>query len=434
MRVRPWPVLASLAILLGACTGGGGGSASQPARSPAAGDVLLLRTADGSLALETGTGDVISETPGALAAPDGSLLYSTDRAGEDTTITTVDPMTGGTVATSTVHGTYEARAASLSGNVIALTAPRPSGLDDWTPIPRAHTTIVVADPADGDGLERYRLDGNFEPEAFSVDDDNLFMIEYLPAEAPTAYRVTTLDLGDGDVYPVFGRFKTAPERMPGVRLRQTFDARLDQLYTLYTNEPSAYLKAESAYGGSSSYGDEWATHGDQEVTFVHVLNLRDGWAYCASMPRALWGQPAKAQAMVPSPDGRTLYIVDSMKGIVTEMNTRSLKIERTERLDLGTGTGSQTAVVVSPDGSTLFVASAMDGSAVYTVDTDSLRVTNRWETTGAVADLRLSADGERLYAAGDDRLAILDTTTGSVLSGVTADGVESILSVETPSA
>jgi len=421
-------------IVLGACTGGGEQSASQPPASPAASDVLLLRTADGSLALETGTGSVISQTAGALAAPDGSLLYSTDLSAGETTITTIDPVTGATVATSSVQGDYEASAASLSGDSIALTAPRPAGIDDWTPIPRAHTTIVVADPSDGHGLERYRLDGNFEPEAFSVDDDNLFMIEYLPAEAPTAYRVTTLDLSDGDVYPVFGRFKTPPERMPGVRLRQTFDPRIDQLYTLYTNEPSAYAKAQREYGGSSSYGDTWATHGDQEVTFVHVLNLRDGWAYCASMPRSLWGQPAKAQAMIPSPDGRTLYIVDSMKGIVTEMNTHTLKIERTKRLDLGSSTGSRTAVVVSPDGSTLYVASARDGSAVYTVDTGSLRVTNRWETSDSVTDLRLSADGARLYAAGNDQLAVLDAGTGSLMSSVTANGVESILSVETPSA
>jgi len=435
MRSRSWIAVGALMVVVGACTSGSSGSAQTSSSTPAANDVLLLRTAAGALALETGSGSVITQQTGALASPDGSRLYTAEPTGGRTTVTTIDPATGDAIATETVDGVLEARAASLSGEAIALTAPRPPGIDEWTPIPRAHTMIAVTDPTGGGSLQRFRLDGNFEPEAFSVNDSQLFMIEYLPAEAPTAYRVTTLNLRDGDVYPVFGRFKTPPERMPGVRLRQSFDPKVDQLYTLYTNQPSAYLRSGSSYGGSSTYDDQWASgpNANDEVTFVHVLNLRDGWAYCAGMPRALWGQPAKAQAMVSSPDGRILYVVDSMKGIVTEMNTRTLKIVRTEHVDLGSGTGTQTAVVASPDGSTLYVASAADGAGVYTIDTDSLQVTGRWAMPGGVFDLRLSNDGARLYAAGDDQLSVLDAANGTLLNSVAARGVESILGVEAPS-
>ena len=435
MRSRSWIAVGALMVVVGACTSGSSGSAQTSSSTPAANDVLLLRTAGGALALETGSGSVITQQTGALASPDGSRLYTAEPTGGRTTVTTIDPATGDAIATETVDGVLEARAASLSGEAIALTAPRPPGIDEWTPIPRAHTMIAVTDPTGGGSLQRFRLDGNFEPEAFSVNDSQLFMIEYLPAQAPTAYRVTTLNLRDGDVYPVFGRFKTPPERMPGVRLRQSFDPKVDQLYTLYTNQPSAYLRSGSSYGGSSTYDDQWASgpNANDEVTFVHVLNLRDGWAYCAGMPRALWGQPAKAQAMVSSPDGRILYVVDSMKGIVTEMNTRTLKIVRTEHVDLGSGTGTQTAVVASPDGSTLYVASAADGAGVYTIDTDSLQVTGRWPMPGGVFDLRLSNDGARLYAAGDDQLSVLDAANGTLLNSVAARGVESILGVEAPS-
>jgi len=435
MRSRSWIAVGALMVVVGACTSGSSGSAQTSSSTPAANDVLLLRTAAGALALETGSGSVITQQTGALASPDGSRLYTAEPTGGQTTVTTIDPATGDAIATETVDGVLEVRAASLSGEAIALTAPRPPGIDEWTPIPRAHTMIAVTDPTGGGSLQRFRLDGNFEPEAFSVNDSQLFMIEYLPAEAPTAYRVTTLNLRDGDVYPVFGRFKTPPERMPGVRLRQSFDPKVDQLYTLYTNQPSAYLRSGSSYGGSSTYDDQWASgpNANDEVTFVHVLNLRDGWAYCAGMPRALWGQPAKAQAMVSSPDGRILYVVDSMKGIVTEMNTRTLKIVRTEHVDLGSGTGTQTAVVASPDGSTLYVASAADGAGVYTIDTDSLQVIGRWPMLGDVSDLRLSNDGARLYAAGDDQLSVLDAANGTLLNSVAARGVESILGVEAPS-
>ena len=435
MRSRSWIAVGALMVVVGACTSGSSGSAQTSSSTPAANDVLLLRTAAGALALETGSGSVITQQTGALASPDGSRLYTAEPTGGQTTVTTIDPATGDAIATETVDGVLEARAASLSGEAIALTAPRPPGIDEWTPIPRAHTMIAVTDPTGGGSLQRFRLDGNFEPEAFSVNDSQLFMIEYLPAEAPTAYRVTTLNLRDGDVYPVFGRFKTPPERMPGVRLRQSFDPKVDQLYTLYTNQPSAYLRSGSSYGGSSTYDDQWASgpNANDEVTFVHVLNLRDGWAYCAGMPRALWGQPAKAQAMVSSPDGRILYVVDSMKGIVTEMNTRTLKIVRTEHVDLGSGMGTRTAVVAGPDGSTIYVASAADGAGVYTIDTDSLQVIGRWPMLGDVSDLRLSNDGARLYAAGDDQLSVLDAANGTLLNSVAARGVESILGVEAPS-
>ena len=238
MRSR-WIMAGALALVLAACTGGSNETASSTATGNPQ-DVVLLRTASGALALETGSGSVITRDPDALVAPDGSRLYTAVVNGRQTTVTTIDPNTGGTLATTSVDGALEARAASLSGDAVAMMAPRPPGIDEWTPIPRAHSTIVVADPTGDQRLRRYHLRGNFEPEAFSVNDSRLFMIQYLPAEAPAAYRVTTLDLGDGDVYPVFGRFKTPPERMPGIRLRQTFDPTTDQLYTLYTNEPSTY--------------------------------------------------------------------------------------------------------------------------------------------------------------------------------------------------
>ena len=87
-------------------------------------------------------------------------------------------------------------------------------------MPRSRTSIVVADPTGAPQTRTFDLRGNFEPEAFSTDDRLLFMIQHLPAEAPTVYRVTVLDLKSGRVVPVFGPFKGPSERMPGIRLQQ----------------------------------------------------------------------------------------------------------------------------------------------------------------------------------------------------------------------
>jgi hypothetical protein len=416
MRVKT--VVPLLLSLLVACTAEPG--ARPDPVEPRIDDVVVLGIGDGSIVVSSGSGTVLAPDAGTITAPDGSRLYASTTDGTTTTVETRDPESGRTLATTTVEGRYEVGVASLSGAAVALLAP---GLATGGELaaPRRTTTIVVADPTGDERARTLRLDGNYEPEAFSVDDRRLFLIQYLPATDPTVYRVMFLDLATGRIRPVFGRFKTPPERMPGVRLTQVFDETTDQLYTLYTNRPG---KGYDGNWDGQGYGDGGYGSSDDstptdtprtEVSFVHVLNLRDGWAFCAGLPRSLWGRPASAQAMAPSPDGRHLYIVDSTRGIVADMNTRTLKIRDTVHLDLRGSGGARTSAVTSADGATLFVSSAMDGAAVYAIDTASMEVAARWTVPAAVRDLALSGDGGRLYAALEDRVAILDAGDGTGL-------------------
>lgn len=439
MRARfAVPLLLSFLI---ACTTAPEGA--TPPDTAGVRDVVVLGTADGALVVSSGSGSVLAEDAGEVAAPDGSRLYATSSDARSTSLETRDPVTGEILATTSVGGRLDVRVASISGAAVALMPTDRDPTGGKLAMPHRTTTIVVADPM-GDGDARtFRLHGNFEPEAFSVDDRRLFLIQYLPAMNPTVYRVTFLDLASQRIRPVFGRFKTPPERMPGVRLTQVFDDASAQLYTLYTNHPSkgydgnwdgtGYADADGGqgYGGSGGGERSGDSRGAAEVSFVHVLNLRDGWAFCAGLPRSLWGQPASAQAMAPSPDGRVLYIVDSIRGIVVEMNTNTLRIHRTAHLDLTGAGGDRTSAVTSLDGERLFIGSAMDGSAVFEVDTASMRIVARWEVPSAVSALALSGDGDRLYAALDDHVAVLDATTGQQLTTLDFGGA-SILHVATP--
>jgi WD40 repeat protein len=416
MRARTLVVTATLVVLV-ACTRGATGAALPVTTSR---DVLLLDTTRGSVVVDTNAGSVLADDPGAVVAPDGSRLYSATTDGRATTVETRDALDGRLLSRATFPGKLDVRSTSISGRAIAMMAPLAENHDPWVPLPRSRTRIVVAHPDAPTRARTYRLTGNYEPEAFSVDDSRLFLIQYLPAEDPTAYRVTFLDLATGRVHPVFGRFKTPPERMPGDRLRQVFDPTTSQLYTLYTNHSSSYADAY------------WNDDEGRDLTFVHVLNLREGWAYCAGLPRSLWNHPANADAMTPSPDGRTLYIVDSTRGVIAEMNTRTLTIVARSHIDLGSGHGTRTSAVMSPDGTTLFVSSAGDPDALYVVDVRTLAVTTRWTIAGPVSDVGLSRDGGRLYAALADRIAVLDPSTGSALGYLPVPGVSSILHVETP--
>ena len=134
--------------------------------------------------------------------------------------------------------------------------------------------------------------------------------------------------------------------------------------------------------------------------------------------------------MAPSPDGRFLYIVDSMRGLIAEMDTRSMEIVRSERIDLGSLEHGRTSARMSADGNTLYVG--VGGSAVSRIDIDTLQVLGRWPLPGDVIGLGMSDDGARLYAALGDGVAILDTGTGDALTTLSFGGVESILHVATP--
>jgi hypothetical protein len=375
----------------------GDGSAIQPVPR----ETLLLGTEAGPLVVEVPGGSVLFERPGAVASLGGSWLLSATPSAGSTLLETVDAEPASTVR---LDGTLEIRVVAESGGAVALMDPLPEGWDPEVPFPRSRTPVVVADPTGVMEPRTYDLRGNFEPEAFSTDDRRLFLIQHLPAEAPTVYRVTVLDLRTGRVVPVFGPFKGPSERMPGNRLQQVLSPNADQLYTLYSSARPGYAPHHAPVPNGAT------------VAFVHVLSLQDGWAHCVGLPKELWDRPASEQAMATSPNGRLLYIADPTLGLVTVMDTASLEI-RTYTIDLSVSGVRRTSAVVSGDGSALFVATAGEHPGITRIDTDTFDVVRTWATDD-VSGLGLSADGERLYVASDDRIEVLDATTGSDLAGV----------------
>jgi DNA-binding beta-propeller fold protein YncE len=428
-RRRPLGGLVVVAVLLAACTTADKDPAARPGapeEGPDGGALLLATTDNGDAAIDGASGALVAGGPGTVATPDGATMFRATQLDRRTVVTTLDARTGRTVASTPLRGDLELAIASVTGRAIALVEPAPgapTGSLPGLPVPRAWTPIVVADPSGATPPARFRLEGNYEPEAFSLDDGQLFLIQYLPAEAPAVYRVTVLDLATGDVSPVTGRFKTPPERMPGVRLGQVYDPVTAQMYTLYSNQPGAYAEGYEHAGGTS--------HDWPEETFVHVLNLRKGWAYCAGVPEEMWGGTAREQSLVPSPDGRWLYIVDAGEGMVAVMDTRTLEIVRSGRIDLG-GEASdlRTSLAVSPGGETLFVAAGAEPGTVSAIATADLTTVEAWPSPLPASGLGLSLDGSGLYVAGAGRIALLDLATGEPRATVPTTVVEPIVSLD----
>jgi hypothetical protein len=368
------------------------------------------------------TGGLVYSADGAVPDADGTHLFRATVDGGRTTIETIDGRSGEVILESGVAGAFDIRVVSGDGDRLALMAPLPDGADPWIPLPRTRTGVVVADPSGAVTPDRYRLVGNFEPEAFSTRGDSLFMIEYVPATAPVAYRVVRLDLASGDVFPVLGPLKTPPERMPGTRYAQVPSPRGDMLFTLYSSEPPGYALGHGADGG----GDP--------IAFVHVLNVRAGWAHCLGLPREFWGEPGTNLAMTASPDGRLVYVVDVPKGVVAVVDARELKVVSTVEVDLGAG-GLGAAAAVSADGDRLFVGSTAGGSAtIHVLDASTLAAIGSLPVEAPILGLGASPNGGFLYAAlgGPDagaRLAAIEVATGALAATVPVDGLTGIAAV-----
>ena len=404
MAIRGFVAL--VAVALAACSGQGNASFVPPE------DRLLVGTTSGVLSLDPTTGSVLSESPGVPALGNWAAVYTAALSEGATVLRGQEAATGNVTSSISLPGELGIRVVAFDGSKVALMPPLPEGASPWIPEPRTRTTIVVADPSGADDPETYALRGNFEPEAFSPDGESLYMLTYLPAADPEAYRVVRLDLFDGDVQPVFTNTKSIVETMSGTRLEQVATSDGSTVHTLYTTQPPADVTAAAA-GHAAHSG-----HSTQPVAFVHVLDAENGWAHCVALPRAFWGGDATAEAMAPSPNGRLLYVVDADRDLVAVMDTRRMQIVQEATVDFGSGDGEVRATV-SSDGASLYVAR---GPQITRLDTATLRPVDTWTTDGSVSGLGVGPDG--LYVAQAEQVDLIDPATGSEIDSIPSPGIE----------
>ena len=395
MRRTALVVLAALSLPLSACTGDQ--SLSGP-RVRLTDGLLATRTADG-VALVDGSGEIVRELPGGVPAPDWSAVVMGTPSGEDTSIERVDPSTGRSEARLIVPGHWEVRVVSEWGEV-ALMAPRATGIDPFAPELRTRTEIAVVDPTDPETLRRYRLPGNFEPEAFSHDSGDaprsLFSLRYVPSTAPTFYVVTGLTLegkDDGDVFDVLNALdKGVVENMTSTRLEQELAPDGQRLYTLYTNQPPAYLD------------DAPSVDPAHTLAFVHALDLEYGFAMCLGLPSEFVGL-RPGQVAIAATDGGRVFAIDAAHGQVAIVNVERPRPARVLPLDL-TGIGNGPVVAgMSADGSTLLVGAAQ---GIVAFDARTLDRGNAIGTPGAVTGFASSPDFPDEFLSWDGGLGILD--------------------------
>ncbi|MGH2764446.1 MAG: hypothetical protein ACRDKA_00810 [Actinomycetota bacterium] len=158
MRARQ--LIPLLTAGLTACAAlGPGGPTTDPQR------VLLLGSSGGVVTLDPADGSVLFQGSGVPSFNDWSTLFTATAEEGRTILEARDSASGVAVSSLPLPGELGVRVASSDGSLVALMPPLPGGASPWIPEPRAFTTITVADPSGLQEPRRFRLEGNFEPEA-----------------------------------------------------------------------------------------------------------------------------------------------------------------------------------------------------------------------------------------------------------------------------
>jgi hypothetical protein len=387
-------IVAAFAVALLAA-GSGSGAPPAPEAEPVPEDVLFLRTSEG-VALVRGLPEGAAiNVPGAVAAIDWSAVVRAIPQEGGTVVEAIDPETGASLWSREVPGTLEVKVASGDAAMVALGHPEESA---GYASGRSSTALVILE----DGVPEPRtivLDGNYAPESFSTDGGSLFVVEYLPRENPTSYRVRRLDLATEDVVGVYTVDQELQESMQGTARVQAASPDGRRLYTLYTLEGARGVRR----------------------TFVHVLSLDELWAHCIDLPASFGGLDERAMAVTVSPDGTRLYVADASTGMVAEADTETLAVTRTAGIAFWSQGGIAHAAA-GRDGP-LYLAK---GKGVLEVDTDEWTAGRSWELEGRISGLQTSNDGTRLFVGLRDEIVVLDTETGAQLEAVDPTGVEAI--------
>ena len=244
------------------------------------------------------TGAIRFTAAAGMLSGDRHQLISTVVDSGQTFVDWTDPSTGQRRSRKTVRGPFSLAAVSFSGDKVALAdASYQSPQSGELAAGRTKSHIAVVQEGDAPLITR-TLDGNLLPEAFTQGRDLVAMIEYLPADHPTKYRVRLLDLTAGELMAPFKWTTKEPldETMAGLRGSHVVTEGGAFLYTLY--------RAENG------------------TAFVHALGLDIGTQHCIDLPADV-GLGKGTGSIAASVDGRQLYVLTSTGKLVTiDTNTQ----------------------------------------------------------------------------------------------------------------
>ncbi len=374
-------------------------------------DRVLVSDAEGTVSLlDPDASEPVFSVDDAVVLPDRSAILSTVPDGPDTILSTVDAETGVVRDARRLTGRLAVRTISPGGTAAALLAPRAQGLGLYEPEPRLTTEITVA-YTDGDRFPvLHRLDGNFEPEIFSLDERSLYLLEFWPPEEPDRYFVRQLDVATGDITDVETPQVDLQPEMRGVARAQALHPDGTFLYTLYTVPAGAEPVHDVAADDGSS--ERWA--------FVHVLNLDEGWSFCIFLPLPVGTADEASVGLGLDPDGSTLWVADPSTATLARVDTAELAVTEVRTVESlrPSEDGARAELAVAPDG-VVYVAS---GPTVVGIDPGTWEPVDALAAGATVTGLDVSPDGSTLRLARGSVVVVVDRESGAAVGTLVAPG------------
>ena len=365
--------------------------------SPVLPEGALFTTGDdGSVSLfDTDTGEWVYQVPDAALAHDRSTLFQAAAVDDETVLTAFDPATAEEMQAQRIPGELQIRVVSPQGDAVALMAPRTNtGL--YVPEARDTTDVYVA-RTDGTTWRRYALEGNYEPEAFSVNTETLFLLKFLPADNPDHYEVHRLDLETGAVINEYTPEVGLDTWMKGHARTQVTAPDGRFLYTLYSLDPGEDPIKDPALADSPNYH-----------AFIHVISLEEEWSFCIFLPMPFGQQSVDSIGLAVSPDGNVLAALDKRSGVLIEIDTAKLEISR--RSVIGQYPDAKGVVPMAMDSADfIYVA---EGPTVISLEPTGRNFAASMTAEGTVRSMNLSDNGQFLRVAVPDRIHVIKVSTG----------------------
>lgn len=400
---RRWVLLAIAVALVAA----GAAAVGLTNRSPA--PVLISDGAGRISLIDVGTGEAAYTTTDAVKAPASSTILRAQTEGDVTAVEVLEPATGQVVASTRVDGKLEIRAVSPFGGVVALMEERPDSDDLYVPEPRESTSMTVI-WSEGKEPQTYTLEGNYEPETFSTDEETLFLLEFFPPSDPDRYFVRQLDLGSGEITSVETSdqelgIELNPE-MRGHARAQAMAPDGSYLFSLYTiGEGEAPV-----HDPGDPDTDRWA--------FVHTLNLEEKWSHCIFLPPPFGTRSESAMSLGIAGDGKDLFVIDAATESVARIDARGLEVAEVEQIP-GLLSREARPVAVGPEVVYIGLGDSVLEMGRETLIPNAGFVVSTETAWLPVHGLELAPDGRTLRVAHGSSISVLDMPSERVIATLT---------------
>jgi hypothetical protein len=383
------------------------GAVAVSTRSPAP---VLVSDGEGRISLiDVGTGEATYTATHAVKAAASSTILRAQTEGDFTAVETLEPSSGEVVASTRVDGKLEIRGVSPFGGVVALMEERPDSNDLYVPEPRESTSITVI-WNEGRETQTYALEGNYEPETFSTDEETLFLLEFFPPADPDRYFVRQLDLASGEITSVDTSdqelgIELNPE-MRGHARAQAMAPDGSYLFSLYTigqGETPVHDPADPET-------DRWA--------FVHTLNLEEKWSHCIFLPPPFGTRSESAMSLGISGDGRDLFVIDAATENVARIDARKLEVSDVEQIP-GLRSDEARPVAVGPEVVYVGLGDSVLEMGRETLVPNAGFVVSTETAWLPVRGLELAPDGRTLRVAHGSSISVLDMPSERVVATLT---------------